>query len=120
MLYEVTTFLWLLLISSLLFQVSKELLEVTCFLLPALTCLLIFGSYEAIIITQWAQQGQITQDQVPELLSSLDVTDGETFGLRTTSHKGIKGSRPGRTGVITLPRGDINGLRTALAILQGW
>ena len=32
---------------------------------------------------------------------------------------GVKGSRPGRTGVTVLPRGDAGGLRRALAILQG-
>jgi len=32
---------------------------------------------------------------------------------------GVKGSRPDRTGVTVLPRGDIGDLRSALAILQG-
>ena len=32
---------------------------------------------------------------------------------------GVKESRPGRSGVIMLPRGDIDGPRGALAILQG-
>jgi len=33
---------------------------------------------------------------------------------------GVKGSWPGRTGVTVLPRGDTDGLRRALVILQGW
>jgi len=32
---------------------------------------------------------------------------------------GVKGSRPGRTGVTVLPRGDIGDLRRALATVQG-
>ena len=37
-----------------------------------------------------------------------------------TLHHGGKGSRLGRTGVIMLTRGDIGGLRRALAVLQRW
>jgi hypothetical protein len=48
------------------------------------------------------------------ILSSLDVSDVENFGLGTTSLKGSKG----HTRVIMLPRGEIGGLRRA--ILQGW
>jgi hypothetical protein len=33
---------------------------------------------------------------------------------------GVKGSRPGRTGVTVLPRGDTGDLKRAPAILQGW
>jgi len=32
----------------------------------------------------------------------------------------VKGSRPDRTGVIMLPRGDIGGLRRALVVPQRW
>jgi len=39
--------------------------------------------------------------------------DGANVGV------GVKGSRPGRTGVTRLPRGDNGGLRGAPAILQG-
>jgi len=34
-------------------------------------------------------------------------------------NSGVKSSRPDSTGVTVLPRGDIGGLRRALAILQG-
>ena len=33
------------------------------------------------------------------------------------AYVGVKGSRPGRTGVTVSPRGDIGGLRRAVAIL---
>jgi len=45
------------------------------------------------------------------------------FTVTSTDHLvfqlGVKESRPGRSGVIMLPRGDIDGPRGALAILQG-
>jgi len=36
--------------ASQLFQVSVEMLKAICFLLPAVSCLLIFGSFEAIVM----------------------------------------------------------------------
>jgi len=39
--------------------------------------------------------------------------------LWNKSQQGVKGSRPGRTGVTRLPRSDTGGLTGALAILQG-
>jgi hypothetical protein len=37
-------------------HVSRKRVNVTCFLLPAAPCLPILGSFEAIIIVQWAQK----------------------------------------------------------------
>jgi hypothetical protein len=50
----------------------------------------------------------------------MEVTDGETFGLETTSLNRVKGSQLGHTGVIMLMREDTGGPKRALAILHGW
>ena len=54
-----------------------------CFLLPAVPCLLILGSFEVITIAKGSEQVYVTQYKVMESVYMPEVTDGKTFGLGT-------------------------------------
>jgi len=48
------------------------------------------------------------------------VTSIPPFHIQLNKQAGVKRSWPGHTVVTVLLRGDVGGLRRALAILQGW
>jgi len=59
-----------------------------CFLLPPVSCLLIFKSLETIAISQWAQYSPNIPRQVTESVGASDVMDGGNSGPGTTALNG--------------------------------
>jgi hypothetical protein len=58
-LHEAITLLHLLPLSNLIIiSRFRGIIKVTCFLLPAVPCLLISGPFKVIIIAKWAQKAQ--------------------------------------------------------------